>query len=121
MLSQNGSTASSAARPMSHVTITALRFQRSMSAPPTGANRKPGSMRATITKPTAVAEFETRPAIAMIAKSPVQSPKLDTNCAPNSGRNPGTRNTRHGAGGIGSRSGAGGMNGACWSLTRGST
>ena len=58
MFSQNGNSASSPARPMSHVTITTLRFQRSMSAPPSGANRKPGSMRATITKPTAVAEFE---------------------------------------------------------------
>ena len=76
-------------------------------------------MRATITKPTAVAEFETRLAIARIANSPIQSPRLDANCAPKSGRKPGTANTRHGAGGIGSRSGAGGMNGAC-SLTSGS-
>ena len=60
-------------------------------------------MRATITKPTAVAEFDTRLAIARIAIRPIQSPRLDTNCAPKSGRKPGTRNTRHGAGGIGSR------------------
>src|SRR4029077_9587251 len=117
MFSQNGNNASNANRPMSQLTITTLRFQRSMSAPPSGANKKPGSMRATITKPTAVAEFDTRGAIARIANRPVQSPRLDANCAPNSGRNPGTLKTRHGAGGIGSRSGAGGMNGAC-SLTR---
>ena len=30
------------ARPMSHVTITTLRFQRSTSAPPSGASTKPG-------------------------------------------------------------------------------
>ena len=112
MFSQNGKTARSPARPMSHDTITTLRFHRSMSAPPSGANKNPGSMRATMTNPTAVAEFDTLEAMARIAIRPVQSPRLETNCAPKSGMKPGTWNTRHGAGGIASRSAAGGMNGA---------
>ena len=78
---------------------------------------KPGSMRATMTRPMPVPEPDTFCAIAMIARSPVQSPRLETNCAPISGMNPGVRNTRQGAGGIGTSSGADGMNGA-WSLTR---
>ena len=44
---------------MSQLTITTLRFQRSTSAPPSGASNNPGSMRATITRPTAAAEFDT--------------------------------------------------------------
>ena len=81
MLSKNGSNASSPARPMSQLTITTLRFHRSTSAPPSGASKKPGSMRATITRPTAVPEFDTFVASARIATSPIQSPRLDTNCA----------------------------------------
>ncbi len=77
---------------------------------------KPGSMRATITRPTAVPEFDTRAAIARIAMSPIQSPRLETTCAPNSGRNPLTRKTFQGAAGSGSASGDVGMNGA--SVTR---
>ena len=46
---------------------------------------------------------DTRPAIERIAIRPVQSPRLETNCAPNSGRKLGTLMTRHGAGGIASR------------------
>ena len=57
-------------RPMSHDTITVLRFQRSTSAPPTGASNKPGSMRAVITRPMANPDVDTLPAIAMIARKP---------------------------------------------------
>ena len=44
---------------MSQLTITTLRFQRSRSAPPTGASTKPGSMRATITRPMPVPDVDT--------------------------------------------------------------
>ena len=117
-LSQNGRIARSANRPMSQLTITTLRFHLSRKTPPIGASTKPGSMRAIITSPIPVPDPETFPAIAMIASRPVQSPRLETNCAPMSGMNPGVRNTRQGVGGIGSLSGEDGMNGAWGSLTR---
>ena len=59
----------------------------SASAPPSGANKKPGNMRATITRPTAAAELDTFAAMLRIASRPIQSPRLDANCAPKSGRN----------------------------------
>ena len=85
---------------MSHVTITTLRFHRSTSAPPSGARRKPGSMRATITRPTPVPELETLVASARIATSPIQSPRLETTCAAQMRVKPGARNTDR-DGGIG--------------------
>ena len=115
-LSKNGSSASNPARPMSQLTITTLRFHRSTSAPPNGARMKPGSIRAVITRPTAVPELETLVASARIATSPIQSPRLDTTCASQIRMNPGTRNTDR-EGGIGWSSGWAGMNGA-GSLTR---
>ena len=51
--STNGRVASTMARPMSQATMTFLRSQRSTSTPPTDARKKPGIMRARMTRPMA--------------------------------------------------------------------
>jgi len=83
---KNGNSASRTARPMSHVTITLRRSHRSISAPPTGASTKPGSIRAIITRPIPVPP-DTDWARARMASSPIQSPRLEENCAANSRKN----------------------------------
>ena len=87
-LSMNGSARSRLARPMSQATITLRRSNLSMITPPTVPRKKPGTTRVTITRLTAAPElFETRAAIARMAMSPIQSPKLETTCASHSRKN----------------------------------
>ena len=98
---------------MSHNTITLRRSNRSTITPPTVPRRNPGSTRVTITRLTAAPELsETRAAIARIAMSPIQSPRLEITWASHNRKNDCVPNTRHGAGGIGGLSASGGMNGA---------
>ena len=116
MLSTNGSSASSVARPMSHHTITFRRSNRSMMTPPTVPRKKPGTTRATMTRLTAAPELsDTRAAMARIAMSPIQSPVLEMTWATQSRKYDRVPKTRQGAGGTGAASGRGGMKGACWS------
>ena len=70
-------------------------------------------MRATITKPTAVAEFDTSARDREDREQPGPVAEARDELRAEQREEPGTRKTRHGAGGIGSWSGAGGMNGAC--------
>ena len=81
-VSTNGSVATMADRPMSQMTIVRRRSHRSISTPPTGARKNPGTMRAAITRPTA-AELpcDTRAASATTATRPIQSPRLETTWA----------------------------------------
>lgn len=68
-----------AARPRSQVTMVRRRSQRSTRTPPTGARKNPGSIRAAITSPTAASlPPDTLAARAMMATSPIQSPRLET-------------------------------------------
>ena len=98
---------------MSHSTITLRRSKRSMMTPPTVPSRKPGSTRVVITRLTAAPElFDTRSAIARMAMRPIQSPRLETNCAVQSRKKVLLPNTRHGASGIGGSDASEGMNGA---------
>ena len=98
---------------MSQLTITLRRSNLSMITPPTVPRKKPGTTRVTITRLTAAPElFDTRAAIARIAMRPIQSPRLETNCASHSRKNDLLPNSRHGAGGIGGSSASRGMNGA---------
>ena len=106
------------ARPMSQVTITVLRFQRSRNTPPIGASTKPGSMRATITRPIPVPDPTPCRRSRGSRRARSSRPGSTRTARRRAAGIPGVRNTRHGAGGIGSWSGADGMNGACWSLTR---
>ena len=101
------------ARPMSHITIT-LRGRTGRRARRRRCRAGSRAARAsTITRLTAAPELsETRAAIARIATSPIQSPRLETTCASQSRKNDCVPNTRHGAGGIGGSSASGGMNGA---------
>ena len=104
----------------SHSTITRRRSQRSSSAPPNGASRNPGSIRAVMTSPTPYPNRH-RSASARIASSPIQSPRLDTHCAPHNAGSRGcaecvTRRAAASATFVGCS--GGGTNGAC-SLTRG--
>ena len=116
MCSQNGRIASSPARPMSHEIITTLRFQRSTSAPPIGASKNPGSMRAIITSAIAfapsrrVCDREDRQ-----QADPISETRDELRAEER--KEPRDAKTFNGAGGIGSSSGLDGMNGAC-SLTR---
>ena len=73
---------------MSQATITLRRSNLSTITPPTVARKKPGTTRVTITRLTAAPELlETRAAIARMAMSPIQSPKLETTCASQSRKN----------------------------------
>src|SRR5437588_4042511 len=88
-LCTNGSVHSTPARMRSQVTITLLRSQRSIITPATGARKKPGMMRADITRPTA-APPEPEPndaARTVMARKPNQSPNDETTCAIHSRKN----------------------------------
>ena len=109
----NGRHTSRLARPMSHRTITLRRSNRSMITPPTVPSRKPGRTRVVMTRLTAAPELsETRAAMARMAMSPIQSPRLDTHCANQSRKKAFDPNTRHGASGMGGAETSDGMNGA---------
>ena len=85
------------------VTITTLRFHRSTSAPPNGASTKPGSMRAIITRPTAVAECDTRCRDREDREEPDPVAQARRRTARRTAEgSPARGSTRHGAGGIGS-------------------
>ena len=94
--STNGSSRSVAARPRSQETITFLRSHRSTSTPATGPRKKPGTMRAAITRPTAVSGDPppTRVASAAMARKPIQSPIDETTCAHHSRKNIGDAKNR---------------------------
>jgi hypothetical protein len=79
----NGRHSSTKARPRSHATINRLRSQRSMNTPATGPRKKPGTMRADITRPTAVSGVPPpiRKAAAAMARNPIQSPIAETTWA----------------------------------------
>ena len=71
-----------AARPVSQMTMVRRRSHRSTSTPPTGARKKPGTIRAAMTRPTAAElPLDTRAARATTATSPIQSPRLETTWA----------------------------------------
>ena len=58
------------------------RSHRSTRTPPNGARKNPGSIRAAMTNPMAASlPPETRAARAMMATSPIQSPRLETTWA----------------------------------------
>ncbi len=98
---------------MSHSTITLRRSNRSMMTPPTVPSRKPGSTRVVITRLTAAPElFDTRFAIARTAIRPIQSPRLEMNCAVQSRKKVLLPKTRSGESGIGGSDASAGMNGA---------
>ena len=71
-----------------------------MITPPTVPRKKPGSTRVTMTRLTAAPELlDTRAAMARMAISPIQSPRLETNCAVHSRKKVLLPNSRQGAGG----------------------
>src|SRR5581483_11676847 len=85
-----------AARARSQVTMTFLRSQRSIITPVTGARKKPGTMRADITRPTA-APPDPEPIDAariVMARKPSQSPSADTTCAIHNRKNAWLPNSR---------------------------
>src|SRR5262245_16522022 len=94
-----------------------------MVTPPTVPSKKPGNTRVVMTRLTAAPElFDTRAAMARIAISPIQSPKLEMTCASHRRKNDLVPNTRHIADGTGGVSASGGMKGApagCSSAIRG--
>jgi hypothetical protein len=81
--STNGSVPITRPRPMSQITMTFLRSQRSTSTPPTEARKKPGIIRALMTRATDASGDEppTRAARARMATRPIQSPREETTCA----------------------------------------
>src|SRR3546814_12862761 len=52
-VSTKGSDASTSARPTSHITMRRLRSKRAANTPAAGPRKKPGKMRADMTRPTA--------------------------------------------------------------------
>lgn len=100
-VSTNGIAAVARARPTSHTIIVCRRSQRSTSTPPRGARKNPGTRRAAKTNPTAPGPPETRSATTMMARRPIQSPRLETACATQRRKNVDVPNTRQGAGGNG--------------------
>ena len=85
----NGSSAITTARPISQLTITFLRSQRSTSTPASGPKKNPGTMRAAMTSEIAPAPAPP-PMVAakrMIAEKPNQSPVAETTCTSQSRKN----------------------------------
>src|SRR3546814_4764587 len=77
MVSTKGRVTSTAARPTLHQTMTFLRSKRSAMTPDAAPRKKPGTMRADMTTPTAAADDPApgRPAArAAMARKPSQSP-----------------------------------------------
>ena len=81
-VSTKGSVRRTAARPRSQVTISRLRSNRSTITPAAGPRKKPGTMRADITRPTAAAgePWAMSAASAAMARKPSQSPVADATC-----------------------------------------
>jgi hypothetical protein len=82
-LSTSGRLTNTPARPTLQTTITRLRSQRSTNTPASGDRKKPGMIRALITRLIAAASLlpPMRAAMAAMAKKPIQSPREPATCA----------------------------------------